>query len=1246
MAGILMAKQDMRRRRVVAVLLGLTFCSRIAGQWELQEQEDESLVSVTAASPQHLQVLCGDSAVVLRCEFDGSPPSDGTFALGINGRVAYLTADPEIETTLPAMVTGMWHSVHCLVLDASGRAILSSNNTFMVRPGSDTRADDVSDVMGNTSVLWAQHHDSCSVDETHPLHDAANRSRQNEVAKRTWEWCPSALDTGAFCGAKGGEARGCEVEGLVDKDTHYPPHAAKLLEEHFYHFYVSNAEHFPAGIEYVPVMWISHMHNLQLHRFTYRPTEDDLVAHILDRYSDPSKRYFAVMQADYWPEKLEAAIPTNWLVFSASCVSPSAWPIPLTTQFHPSPPAHLPPEGHSKNYLASFIGRDTTWVRLRLRELLSHDPDFLIITDSFMIDVSNQQAFRHVTAESLFVLSPRGNGATSFRIFEALEHFSIPVYIHDDACCLPMSDVIDWHEFAVLVPASELAFLPDLLRSYSPADIQRMLRRGQEVVKEFFSLNGACRYVQASLLEAERRWEDPHLPPVPPALSEGCQASAVGRAIRRLVTKMHKASDDEEGSAGGLGAGRMPADDGGDVTTSEMAAVARMILRRCLASSFRDGSCADVSFLLERATAAADGPGSARAGHSSSLAASHGEAAALLDASFDQAIVLALQALAVNVKEHRAWQLLRWLLGPLSAASVQFLARRLADDDSSVGSPAARGNVLEALEKELQTHGSNGEACKDAGKEAGGSAETEASRRRRYCLAPLDVGWGEGEGSAGDGGGAVVAWIELWHLLVACRWIEGHEGGRGGNSWHGMGKTSAQKTEGERDTETPRPQRTVVVPSWMEGLVARWRGPEEERQSDGGSRRVDQGWRAGKIALEGGEWLREESQRAWLSTERMRGSFVWHSAAFGGGNQGIEVYEGIMIDWATFTPALPLHHVRRHITDQSALRGEDLARMVAPCSKDVVAFDALPRMADLDTLHCIAGWFPAFDEPFREGDVGARRTCAQREGSAVLERGWNGGHPEVVSDVLRQVQQDMRGGDKGRRGGWGDVGEEPAAGANGGREGGVLLLIWDDSVGMPPHSAVEGRLADRNFREDGRERSVGKDEGEQGEARLAARGASGHGSRVDVCWRDVILDAWESCSARARDGGSGELHTASLLVLSVGRAQAQRRTSAGVGLRAGDAHGEVDEGVVSTLEREMEALGVGATVNNLGYVDASQPEGLLELLRYVREADLVVAPRGSAATLAILLAEPLPAGSDAGGAVGSGVAAKVAVFVC
>jgi hypothetical protein len=47
---------------------------------------------------------------------------------------------------------------------------------------------------------------------------------------------------------------------------------------------------------------------------------------------------------------------------------------------------------YRKRLLASFVGRDTTWVRIRLRELLARDPDFLVVTDAFMIDELNQQA--------------------------------------------------------------------------------------------------------------------------------------------------------------------------------------------------------------------------------------------------------------------------------------------------------------------------------------------------------------------------------------------------------------------------------------------------------------------------------------------------------------------------------------------------------------------------------------------------------------------------------------------------------------------------------------------------------------------------------------------------------------------------------------------------------------------------------------------------------------------------------------
>ena len=55
---------------------------------------------------------------------------------------------------------------------------------------------------------------------------------------------------------------------------------------------------------------------------------------------------------------------------------------------------------------------------------------------------------------------------------QALEHGSVPVYIYDGTFCLPYSATLDWSTFAVLVPASELPHLKDLLLSIPPSQVK------------------------------------------------------------------------------------------------------------------------------------------------------------------------------------------------------------------------------------------------------------------------------------------------------------------------------------------------------------------------------------------------------------------------------------------------------------------------------------------------------------------------------------------------------------------------------------------------------------------------------------------------------------------------------------------------------------------------------------------------------------------------------------------------------
>lgn len=74
-------------------------------------------------------------------------------------------------------------------------------------------------------------------------------------------------------------------------------------------------------------------------------------------------------------------------------------------------------------------------------------------------------------ARSVFTLCPRGNGPSSFRIFESLEHRSIPVYIHDDDLILPMQQELDWSEFCVLISQEDLVHLKDILLSFSQKQV-------------------------------------------------------------------------------------------------------------------------------------------------------------------------------------------------------------------------------------------------------------------------------------------------------------------------------------------------------------------------------------------------------------------------------------------------------------------------------------------------------------------------------------------------------------------------------------------------------------------------------------------------------------------------------------------------------------------------------------------------------------------------------------------------------
>jgi hypothetical protein len=80
-----------------------------------------------------------------------------------------------------------------------------------------------------------------------------------------------------------------------------------------------------------------------------------------------------------------------------------------------------------KKYIASFIGNYTHSMRASMIEQLKDKPGYYVTTKHHDL-----REYCEVLAQSKYVLCPRGYGQSSFRIQEAIDFGSIPVYISDE----------------------------------------------------------------------------------------------------------------------------------------------------------------------------------------------------------------------------------------------------------------------------------------------------------------------------------------------------------------------------------------------------------------------------------------------------------------------------------------------------------------------------------------------------------------------------------------------------------------------------------------------------------------------------------------------------------------------------------------------------------------------------------------------------------------------------------------------
>lgn len=140
----------------------------------------------------------------------------------------------------------------------------------------------------------------------------------------------------------------------------------------------------------------------------------------------------------------------------------------------------------NRDIFCSFMGRfDTHPCRMRMKDVLQN------ISNIKMYNSHGYEEYKNIISRSVFTLTPRGFGYTSFRLYEAILGGSIPIYIWDNAISLPFSEEIKWDEFCVIVHNNDIEDIPSILNNIDVLKMQQKLKE----VRHFFIFENIIKYI-------------------------------------------------------------------------------------------------------------------------------------------------------------------------------------------------------------------------------------------------------------------------------------------------------------------------------------------------------------------------------------------------------------------------------------------------------------------------------------------------------------------------------------------------------------------------------------------------------------------------------------------------------------------------------------------------------------------------------------------------------------------------------
>lgn len=99
-----------------------------------------------------------------------------------------------------------------------------------------------------------------------------------------------------------------------------------------------------------------------------------------------------------------------------------------------------------------------------------------------------------ILSRSTFVLTPRGTNIAVYRLYEAIQHGAIPVYI-SDKYSLPYSNEVDWNNLAIFINQNDIDKIPNILRSISTEQVYKMQNYGKWFMANYINLDILCQKI-------------------------------------------------------------------------------------------------------------------------------------------------------------------------------------------------------------------------------------------------------------------------------------------------------------------------------------------------------------------------------------------------------------------------------------------------------------------------------------------------------------------------------------------------------------------------------------------------------------------------------------------------------------------------------------------------------------------------------------------------------------------------------